>query len=112
MVFIQGNAIAFMAQIEQDFADWQKAEGACEVERGVGEAGGSVVWVLDEAGVRLEDAGYEEGVVGVNCAAEAEGGVDPEVRYLLAYVVQERGEEWEKEEVNTSWQHSLCVYCD
>ena len=47
------------------------------MERGVGEAGGSEVWVLDEAGVRLNDASYEEGVVGVDCATEAEGGVDP-----------------------------------
>jgi hypothetical protein len=32
---------------------------------------------VEEVGVGFEDAGDEEGVVCVDCAAEADGGVDP-----------------------------------
>lgn len=32
---------------------------------------------MEEVGVGFEDAGDEEGVGGVDCAAEADGGVDP-----------------------------------
>jgi len=32
---------------------------------------------VEEMGVGMEDAGYEERVGGVDCSAEAEGGVDP-----------------------------------
>jgi hypothetical protein len=53
VVFVEGNAIAFMAQVEQDFADWEEAECAGEVKGGVGETGGSVVWVVEETGVGL-----------------------------------------------------------
>jgi hypothetical protein len=66
-----------VVQREQDFDDGEEAEGGGEVERGVGEAGGRGVRVVEEMGVGMEDAGYKEGVGGVDCAAEAEGGVDP-----------------------------------
>jgi hypothetical protein len=51
------------------------AVGGCEVKRGVGFVG--VVGVLEEAGVEAEDAGEEREVVEVDCAADADGWVDP-----------------------------------
>ena len=47
------------------------------MERGVGETGGCEVRVVQEVRVGREDSLDEESVVGVDCAAEAEGGVDP-----------------------------------
>ncbi len=74
-----------MVQGEQHFDDGDEAEGGGEVEIGVREAGGRGVGVVQEVRVRVQDAGYEEGVGGVDCAADAEGGVDPERRWKLAF---------------------------
>lgn len=59
------------------------------MERGVGEAGGAEIGVVEEGGMGVEDAGDEEGVRGVDCAAEAEGRVDPEKEGRLAEAREE-----------------------
>jgi hypothetical protein len=51
VVLVQGNAIAFVVQREQDFDDGDEAKGGGEVERGVGEAGRGEVRVVQEVGV-------------------------------------------------------------
>jgi hypothetical protein len=64
------------------------------MEGGVGEAGGTEIRVMDEFGVRFKNPRDEEGVVVLDCPAEAERGVDPvtqlvpslisiEVNYIL-----------------------------
>ena len=47
------------------------------MEIGVGEACWAEVRVVEEFWVVFYEAGYEEMVVGVDCSAQAEGGIDP-----------------------------------
>ena len=47
------------------------------MEGSVGKAGRAVVWVVEELGVVLDDAGDKKGIVGVDCPAQAEGRIDP-----------------------------------
>lgn len=90
------------------------AQGAGEVEGGVGQAEGREVGVLEEVGrVGFADAGDEEGIIRVDCAAEAEGGVDPEVERSCQFLgihgldlgVGTRG----LEQFRTSYQHFFVV---
>lgn len=90
-----------MREGDEDAADVDVAEGGGEVEVRVGEAGGGGVGVVEEVGVRLEDAGCEEGVVGVDCAADAEGGFDPGGGGARSVRVERRGEGRER---LTSWR--------
>lgn len=54
------------------------------MEVGVGQAEAFVwVGVVEEVRVGFEDAGDEEVVIGADCSAEADGGVDPGVEELL-----------------------------
>jgi hypothetical protein len=81
VVFVEGDSTlsGFVAEGKQDADDGEEAEGGGEVEGGVGEALGGGVGVVKEVGVLFYDAVDEEGVVGMDGAAEAEGGVDPGV---------------------------------
>lgn len=74
------GAAGFVAAFDEEFDDGEVAELSGEVEIGVGVARGCVVGVVQEVGVGFEDAGDEEGVVKADCAAKAEGGVDPGYR--------------------------------
>ncbi len=80
VIFIEADARALVAELEQQGDDGEMSQCAGQVQRRVGEAERGVVGVVEERGVRFEDAVAEEGVGGVDCAAEAEGGVDPVAR--------------------------------
>jgi len=60
-----------MAEGYEEGDDLDEAERGGEVERGVGEAEGSVVGVVQELRVGVEDAADEEWIIVVDCAAEA-----------------------------------------
>jgi len=51
VVFVQGDAIFFVACLEEHAHDGQETEGGGEVEGGVGEACGGGVGVVEEVGV-------------------------------------------------------------
>jgi hypothetical protein len=50
VVFVEGDAVGFVVQGEQDFDDGDEAQEGGEVEGGVGEAGGVVGGVVERVG--------------------------------------------------------------
>ena len=60
---------------DEERDDGDAAGQSGEVQRGVGFVG--EVWVEEEGGVEADEAGDEDGVVELDCSAEAGGGVDP-----------------------------------
>lgn len=77
VLFVERDAILFVAERNEDFRDLHEANGTGEVEGGVRDASGADVGVFEEVRMGLQDASGEERVVGVNGTPEAEGGVDP-----------------------------------
>lgn len=77
MLFVQGDAIVFMAEIEQELHDGRVSEGAGEMQRCIREAEGSRIRIVQELRVGMEDSVHEERVIVVDCPAKAEGRVDP-----------------------------------
>jgi hypothetical protein len=51
VVLVHGDAFVFVAGVEEHAADVKMAQGAGEVKRGVGQAGGAPVGVVEEVGV-------------------------------------------------------------
>jgi hypothetical protein len=68
-VIVQGGEVGLVAQRDEQLDNGEVAEGGGEVEVRVGQPAGGSVWVVEEFGVRVEDALDEEGIVGVNCPA-------------------------------------------
>lgn len=66
-----------MAEGEEDLCYGQMAERGGEVERGVRETMGCGIRIMKEVRVCCEDSAHEEGVRRMDCAAEAEGRVNP-----------------------------------
>jgi len=84
-----------------------------EVERGVGEAKGSGIGIVEEVRMGFEDAPHKEGVRCMDCAAEAEGGVNHgEVSGTLEALTGREGilgVVFEGD--HTSYQHSFKFHC-
>lgn len=66
---VQGGEVDLVAQRDEQLDDGEVAEGGGEVEVRVGQPAGGGVRVVEEFGVRVEDAFDEEGIVGVDCPA-------------------------------------------
>jgi hypothetical protein len=74
---VEGGVGVLVAGFDEDATHIEVAEGGGEVEVGVGEPFGGGIGVVEEVRVGFEDASDEEGVVGSDCAADAERGVNP-----------------------------------
>jgi hypothetical protein len=74
---VEGGSSVFVAELDEGLADREVAERGGEVEGRVGVARDGVVGVVEEVGVRVEDALDEEGIVRADGAAESEGRLYP-----------------------------------
>jgi hypothetical protein len=72
---VAGDFGALVAGGDEQGDDRDAAGQSGEVEGRVGFR--SEVWVKEEGWVQADEAGDEDGVVELDCAAEAGGGVDP-----------------------------------
>lgn len=71
VLFIERDAVCFMAKLEESFHAVDVPKRGCEMERGVGAAEERRVGVLQEGGVRFEDALHEGDVTGVDGSTQA-----------------------------------------
>ena len=68
-VVVQGGQVGLVAQRDEQPDDGEVAKGGGKVEVRVGQPAGGGVWVVEEFGVRVEDALDEESIVGMDCPA-------------------------------------------
>lgn len=77
VVFVEGRARDLVARAEQGFANVSVAQRRGKMQVRVGEAHGRGVRVVEERGVRLEEAPDEEGIPDVDGPSQANRGLNP-----------------------------------
>ena len=77
VVIVQCGGALLVAELDEDLADGEMAEGGGEVEVRVRIPADGMVGVVEEVGMGAEDALDEKVVVYVDCAPKADRGINP-----------------------------------